>query len=119
MFMSILRYSRRALLLPVTLALVSACGSKPATPAVAVTDDTYAVVNGRQITKADVDKAFQRTQPSNQVLSEEETLAGKLSVLDELIVEDLLQAKARDLKIEVAYKDVDEAYAGFRKNLTQ
>jgi peptidyl-prolyl cis-trans isomerase SurA len=117
--MSTSRHVRRTLLVLVTLAFVSACGSKPATPAVAVTDDTYAVVNGRQITKADVDKAFQRTQPSNQVLSEEETLAGKLNVLDQLIVEDLLQAKARDLKIEVPDKDVDEAYEGFRKNLTQ
>ena len=94
------------LLTVVALAVVgAACQSQPATPAtpvVPVTADTFAVVNGRQITRADVDKAFQRTRPSSQILSEEETLATKLSVLDELIVQDLLLAKARDLKLEVA-----------------
>jgi hypothetical protein len=77
-----------------------------------VTADTYAVVNGRQIMRADVDKALQRAQSSSQVASEPEMLAAKLSVLDELIVEDLLLAKARDLKLEVADKEVDEAFDG-------
>ena len=110
-----------ALLTVVALAFVgAACQSQPATPAipaVTVTADTYAVVNGRQITRADVDKAFQRTRPSSQVLSEEETLATKLSVLDELIVQDLLLAKARDLKLEVPEKDIDEAYEASRRNV--
>jgi peptidyl-prolyl cis-trans isomerase SurA len=119
MLMSISRSVRPALLVLVALVFVAGCRSKPATPAVTVTDDTYAVVNSRQLTKTDVEKAFQRSQPSSQVLSEEETLAAKLNVLDQLITEDLLLAKARDLKLEVAEKDVDEAFAGFRRNLTQ
>ena len=49
--------------------------------------------------------------------SEEETLATKLSVLDELIVQDLLLAKARDLKLEVPEKDIDEAYEASRRNV--
>jgi peptidyl-prolyl cis-trans isomerase SurA len=84
-----------------------------------VTEDTYAVVNGRPLTRGDVDKAFQRAQPSSQVLSKEETLAAKLDILDQLIVEDLLLAKAKELKLEVADTDVDTAYAGFKRNLTQ
>jgi peptidyl-prolyl cis-trans isomerase SurA len=76
-------------------------------------------VNGRQITKSEVEKAFLRAQPSSQPLSDEETQAAKLSVLDELILEDLLMAKARELKLEVADKDVDEAYNRFKRNLTQ
>jgi len=90
------------LLAIVALAFGAACRSQTGTPAVAVTADTYAVVNGRQIMRADVDKAFQRAQPSSQVASEAETLAAKLNVLDELIVEDLLLAKAKELKLEVA-----------------
>lgn len=102
-----------------TIALLGACRSQPPTPAVTVTEDTYAVVNGRQIMRADVDKAFQRAQPSSQVLSEEETLAAKLSVLDDLIVEDLLLAKGQELKLTVPEKEVDEAYEGFKRNGTQ
>src|SRR5687768_11405710 len=84
MFMSTPRYvhrtsSFRALLTIVTSALIGAsCSSQPAVPAITVTADTFAVVNGRQITRADVDKAFLRAQPSTQALSEEETLATKL-----------------------------------------
>jgi len=115
--------SFRALLTVVALASAgTACRSRPAappaTPAVTVTADTYAVVNGRQITKADVDKAFQRAQASSQVTSEEEALAAKLTVLDELIVEDLLLAKAQELKVEVTEKEVEEAYEATRRNLT-
>ena len=51
-----------------------------------------------------MDKAFQRAQASSQVTSEEEALAAKLTVLDELIVEDLLLAKAQELKVEVTEK---------------
>src|SRR5262245_16297329 len=102
-----------------TIAFLGACRSQPPTPAVTVTQDTYAIVNGRQIMRADVDKAFQRTQPSSQVLSEEETLAAKLGILDELIVEDLLLAKGQELKLTVPEKEVDEAYEGFRRNATQ
>jgi peptidyl-prolyl cis-trans isomerase SurA len=97
----------------VTLTFVSAaCQStpKPAAPAITVTEDTYAIVNGRQITKADVDKAFQRAQRSSQPLTEEEMLGTRLDVLDELIAEDLLLAKARALKLEIPDKDVDEAF---------
>lgn len=97
----------------------AACTSKPATPAVVVTDDTYAVVNGRPITRAEVDKAYQRAQPSSQVLSEEEILTAKLGVLDELIMQDLLLAKARELKVELPEKDVDEAFDASRRNVTE
>ena len=103
------------------LALASAaCQStpKPAAPTITVTEDTYAVVNGRQITRTDVDKAFQRAQRSSQTLTEEESLGIKLDVLDELIAEDLLLAKARALKLEVPDKDVDEAFNATKGNMT-
>src|SRR5262245_46461656 len=111
--------TRIGLSFALTIAFLGACRSQPPTPAITVTQDTYAVVNGRQIMRTDVDKAFQRTQPSSQALSEEETLAAKLNVLDDLIVEDLLLAKAQQLKLTVAEKEVDEAYDGFKRNATQ
>ena len=109
-------------MLPViTFALMGAAcqsSSKPAAPTITITEDTYAVVNGRQITKADVDKAYQRAQRSSQTLTEEETLGTKLDVLDELIAEDLLLAKARALKLEIPDKDVDDAFKATKGNMS-
>ena len=80
--------------------------------------DTFAVVDGRAITRDDVDKAFLRSREVAQTLSDEETLAAKLTILDELIVQDLLLAKATSLKLEIPAADLDTAYNNARNNLT-
>jgi len=51
------------------------------------------------------------------VLSEEETLAAKVSLLDELILQDILIAKARASKVEVADSELDKAFADAKKNI--
>ena len=110
----------RALLSVAALIALAACRSQqPAAPAVTVTDDTFAVVDGRQITRADVDKAYLRTQPSSEPLAEEEAQAAKLTLLDQLILQDLLLERAKTLKVEVTEKEVDEAFNATRQNLTQ
>lgn len=86
----------------------------PAEPEVSA--DTWAVVDGRPITRGDVDKAYRRMQDPSQTLSEEEVLAGKLSLLNDLIVQDILLAKARALKLEVPQTELDTAYANAKKN---
>ena len=100
-------------------ALVSAAAcrssSSPATPP--VTADTWATVNGKAIPREEVDKSFRRTGTPGQVLSDEETSAAKLSILDELITEEVLLAKAPALKIEVTEADVDKAYAEAKKGI--
>src|SRR5688572_26662547 len=61
--------------------IAAACGGSPsqtASPA-AVSPDTWAVVDGQQITRADVDEAYRRTQDPSQAASEEETLTAKLN----------------------------------------
>lgn len=94
-----------------------ACRSKTATPAAAPSADTWAVVDGRQITRDDVDKAYRRTRDSSQALSDEEVLAAKLSLLDDIIIEDILLAKAGALKLEVPQGELDTAYTNAKKNL--
>jgi peptidyl-prolyl cis-trans isomerase SurA len=96
-----------------------ACRSTPATPAATVTEDTWAVVDGRTITREDVDKAYRRMRDPSQSISEEEVLAAKLSLLNDLIVQDILLAKARALKIEIPQSDLDTAYANAKKNLPE
>jgi len=77
------------------------------------------MVDGRQITRADVDQAYRRVRDASQTLSEDEILTAKLNLLNDLIVQDILLAKARTLKLEVAAGDLDMAYADARKNLSE
>ncbi len=111
-------------LLVVTVGLMAACSgaacrpSTPAPPAPAVSENTWAVVDGRQITREDVDKAYRRTPEALQTMSAEETLAAKLTLLNELIVQDILLAKAGPLKLEVAESDLDAAYGNAKKNIS-
>ncbi len=95
------RCSRPVLLLLLALAGVAgACQAKPAAPPVSA--DAWAVVNGREITREDVEKAYRRNLQGPPPASDEETATAKLEVLDQLIVQDLLLAKAREAKIEAA-----------------
>src|SRR5262245_49494357 len=63
--------------------------------------DTWATVDGRSITRDDVERAFRRTQDPAATLSPEETMTIKLGILNEMIIQDILLAKARALKIEL------------------
>ena len=110
--------ARRLVLVILALAaLAAACQSTPAAPPVSA--NAWAVVNGREITRDDVDKAYRRTDQSAQPLSEEEAFAAKLALLDDLIVQELLLAKARELKIDVPESELDAAYAEARKNIPE
>ena len=104
-----------------TLAAVSfttACRSTPAIPAPAVTADTWAVVDGREITRADVDKAFRRAREGSQPLSDEEALTARLNLLSDLIMQEILSGKAGALKLAVADNELDTAYNAAKKNMT-
>jgi peptidyl-prolyl cis-trans isomerase SurA len=111
--------ARRLVLLALALAglMTSACQSKPATPPVSA--DAWAVVNGREITRGDVEKAFRRTDQASQAMVDEEVFAAKLALLDELITQDLFMAKARELKIDIPASELDTAYADARKNIPE
>jgi len=99
------------------LSLAAACRSTPP-PAPPVSPDTWAVVDGRKISEQDVEKAYRRTRDESQTLSDEETLTAKLSLLNDLILQDLLIAKAAALKIEVTPSDLDTAFNNAKKNIT-
>ncbi len=110
------RSSRPVLFLTLALAgIAGACQSKPAAPPVSA--DAWAVVNGREIKRDDVEKAYRRNLQAQPAPSEEEAAAAKLELLDQLIVQDLLLAKARELKIELPDTELDAAYLEARKNI--
>ena len=95
----------------------AACRPTAATPAATVSADTWAIVDGKEITRDAVDKAYRRVRDNSQTLSQEETLAGKLSLLNDLILQEILLAKAAALKLEVPQNELDTAYADAKKNI--
>ena len=96
-----------------------ACQSSGEPAAASVSADTWAVVDGRPITRDDVDKAYRRAQQPSEPLADEEMLTAKLSLLNDLIVQDLLIEKARELNIVVPDTELDTAYAEARKNIPE
>ena len=100
--------TRVAITLLVTL-LVAAC--KPASgPAAKPTPsaNAWAVVNGKEITKDDVDKAYRRAAPDGVQPSQEEMYTAKLNLLNDMIVQELLIAQAAALKVELPQAELDK-----------
>src|SRR5262245_18766340 len=102
------------------LSLFTACNRQPPPPPPPppVPADAWATVDGRHIVAAEVEKAYQRTRDVNATLSSEEVQAAKMSALEGLITQDVLLAKARELKIEVPQSEVDKAFMATKGTLT-
>ncbi|MEO8259263.1 MAG: peptidylprolyl isomerase [Acidobacteriota bacterium] len=96
----------------------AACQGKTAPPAPALSADAWAVVDGREIKRDDVEKAYRRMSDASQPLAEEEAMTAKLTLLNDLIVQDILLAKAGELKLELPAAELDTAFADARKNTT-
>lgn len=96
--------------------LTAACNAGPGAPP-APSANAWAVVDGREITADDVDKAFRRVRQPNTRPSDEEVLTAKLDLLNEMITQDLLMAKATALKIEVPDTEVDAAFNTAKKDI--
>jgi peptidyl-prolyl cis-trans isomerase SurA len=98
---------------------LAACRTAPGTASSKpVSADAWAVVNGQEITRAEVEKAWRRAAPADQQPSEEEATTGKLNLLNDMIVQELLLAKAKELKIELPESELDAAYMDAKKNIT-
>ena len=112
----------RRTLLPFVLVLATVCGacqSKPAAPPAPppVSPDVWAVVDGREIRREAIEKAYRRSVQQNQTVSEEEANTAKLNLLDQAITEDLILARAAELKLVVPESDLDTAFNDGKKNL--
>ena len=102
------------------ITLLAACRSTPSeTPARTASADAWATVDGVDITREQVDKEFRRLRNSAETLSDEELTLARMNVLEDMIVERILLAKAEALKIVVPETELDNAYAEARKNLTE
>jgi peptidyl-prolyl cis-trans isomerase SurA len=100
------------------IAAVAGCRATPAkTPARTATADTWATVDGREITRDQVDKAYKRSRDPGQTLSSEEELTAKLSLLNDLIIQDIMVAKANAAKVVVSDSELDTAFNNAKKNI--
>lgn len=97
-------------------AVAGACNAKPGSGP-APSADAWAVVDGREIKRDDVEKAFRRAMQAQAPPSEEEALNAKLNLLNEMIVQDILIAKAGALKIEVPEAELNTAYDAGKKDV--
>ncbi|MGE3959703.1 MAG: peptidylprolyl isomerase [Vicinamibacterales bacterium] len=116
-----LNLDRRALH-PFVLALAvtaGACQSQPAAPPPPppVSPDVWATVDGREIRREEVEKAYRRLTPAGQQVSDDEAMTAKLNLLDQVIAEDIMLAKAKELNIQLPDSEVDTAYNEGKKNI--
>jgi peptidyl-prolyl cis-trans isomerase SurA len=100
--------------------LAAACQSKPGAPPppAVVSPDVWAVVDGHEIRRDDVEKAYRRAMQPGQNPSDEEAMTAKLNLLDQLIGEEIMLGKARALKVAVPDSAVDSAYNDTKKDMT-
>jgi peptidyl-prolyl cis-trans isomerase SurA len=108
---------RTALTLALFACLAAACADTTPPAASAPAPDVWAVVDGREIRKEDVERAYRRVAPSTPAPSQEEALAARLRILGELIDQDLLLARAGTLKVEVTDAELEKAFGERKSNM--
>jgi len=112
---------RKTIVTLLSTLFIAACGSSAGSSATPPSPDTWATVNGREIRRDDVEKAYRRVAPAptGQTLSEEETLTAKLSLLSELILQEILVGRALESKLEVTDAELESAFAERKKNMAE
>jgi peptidyl-prolyl cis-trans isomerase SurA len=110
--------ARTAMLLPVAaIALAMGTGCKQKSQP---SPDVWAVVNGQEIKRDDVDKYYRtRVNPEGQEPSQEEALSLKLNVLDELINNEILLERAKKLNLEASDGEVEDKFTEMKSPYTE
>jgi peptidyl-prolyl cis-trans isomerase SurA len=104
------------LALPAVLLLGGAGCNKPTPHA----PDVWAVVNGKEIKRDEVEKYYRtRVNPEGQEPSQEEALSLKLNVLDELINNEILLERAKKLNLEASDGEVEDKFTELKSPYTE
>ena len=104
----------------VSLAALAACLLTCACRNQAPSSDTWAVVNGTQINRAEVEKYYrtrQQTQPTKP--SHDEALSLKLNILDQLINNEILFQRAKALNLVASDADVENRFTQSKSSFTE
>jgi peptidyl-prolyl cis-trans isomerase SurA len=104
------------LAVPAILLLGGAGCNKPTPHA----PDVWAVVNGKEIKRDEVEKYYRtRVNPEGQEPSQEEALSLKLNVLDELINNEILLERAKKLNLEASDGEVEDKFTELKSPYTE
>jgi len=102
-------------LLAAVLAIVAGCQKQPA-PAAGV----WAVVNGTEITRDQVDKYYRsQLNPDAPEPSQDEALSLKLNIVDELVNNQILLQRSKKLGLEAADGEVEDKFTEFKSPYTE
>lgn len=82
--------------------------------------DVWAVVNGTEIKKEEVEKYYRsRINPEAQETSPEEILSGKLNVVEQLINNEILLERAKKLNLEASDGEVEDKFTELKSQYTE
>ena len=82
--------------------------------------DVWAVVNGKEIKRDEVEKYYRtRISPEGQEPSQEEALSLKLNVIDELINNEILLERAKKLNLEASDGEVEDKFTELKSPYTE
>ncbi len=82
--------------------------------------DVWAVVNGTQIKRDEVEKYYRsRTNPEGQEPSQEEALSLKMNILDELVNNEILLERAKRMGMEASDGEVEDKFTEFKSPFTE
>ena len=82
--------------------------------------DVWAVVNGKEISRAEVEKYFRtRVNAQGPAPSQEEALSLKLSILDELVNNEILLEKAAKLNLLASDAEVEDKFTESKSPYTE
>jgi len=106
----------RVFLLAALVAAAAGCQQKPVQPA----EGVWAIVNGKEITRADVDKYYRsQLNPDAREPSQDEALSLKLNILDELINNQILLQRANKLGLQATDGEVEDKFTEFKSPYTE
>jgi peptidyl-prolyl cis-trans isomerase SurA len=107
----------RAAIAAAVLACVMLAGCKKQ---VAAGPDVWAVVDGKEIHRAEVEKYFRsRVNPEGPPPSQEEALSLKLSILDELINNEILLEHANKMNVGASDAEVEDKFTESKNPYTE
>ncbi len=105
---------------PLILAAVVVCVFAGCQRESAPGPDVWAVVNGKEITRAEVEKNFRsRLSADSPAPSHEEALSLKLTILDELINSEILLDRASKMNLVASDAEVEDKFTESKSSFTE
>jgi peptidyl-prolyl cis-trans isomerase SurA len=102
------------------LVALAVCALAACKKEIAPSPDVWAVANGKEITREEVEKGFRsRLNPESPAPSHEEALSLKLSILDEIINSEILLQRATQMNLIATDAEVEDKFTASKSAYTE